>query len=232
MFFSLVLVFMATVSHIVKKIVKENPLLEEFLSRKLINYASLAEELHPKIELELNKTVKHTAILMALRRLSEELENKNKKTIKKVFLEDDIIIKENLIELIIEKEKILKNKESERNYKKLLEKLDSKIQIVNSTYEIILILNKKLYEKTKKILEEYNFKIKKEHENLSSITIRISEEATNTIGFFYIITKELAFNNINLYEILSTYTELTLLLKEKDIIKAFEVLKKLKQTHF
>ncbi len=217
---------MATVSHIVKKIVKENPLLEEFLSRKLINYASLAEELHEKIELELGKKVKYTAIIMALRRLAEELESKNKTTIKKVFLEDDIIIKENLIEIILEKN----NKNNK--YKDFLKKLDYDIQIVNSNYEIILILNKKKYEKTKKIIEQYDLKIKKTHKNLSSITIRISEEATNTIGFFYIITKELAFNNINLYEILSTYTELTLILNEKQIIKAFEVLKKLKQTHF
>ncbi len=217
---------MATVSHIVKKIVKENPLLEEFLSRKLINYASLAEELHEKIELELGKKVKYTAIIMALRRLAEELESKNKTTIKKVFLEDDIIIKENLIEIILEKN----NKNNK--YKDFLKKLDYDIQIVNSNYEIILILNKKKYEKTKKVIEQYDLKIKKVHKNLSSITIRISEEATNTIGFFYIITKELAFNNINLYEILSTYTELTLILNEKQIIKAFEVLKKLKQTHF
>ncbi len=219
---------MVTISHIVKKIVRENPLLEEFLSRKLINYASLAEELHEKIELEYDKKVKHTAIIMALRRLSEELESKNKSVIKKVFLEDDFIIKENLIEIIIEKE-IIKNKK----YNELLKKIfDLKIQIVNSNYEIILLLNKKMYEKIKSIIQKYDLKIKKEYTNLSSITIRISEEATSTVGFFYIITKELAFNNINLYEILSTYTELTLLLEEKQLIKALEVIKKLKQTHF
>ncbi len=213
---------MATISHIVKKIVRENPLLEEFLSRKLISYASLAEYLKEKIELELDKKVKHTAIIMALRRLAEELESKNKRIVKKVFLEDNIIIKENLIEIILEK--------NNKNLKKLYE--NNLIQnIIQSNNEIVLIINKKNYEKVYSLIKK-SFKIKKVHENLNSITLRISEEATNTIGFFYIITKELAFNNINIYEILSTYTELTILIDEKQTIKAYESIKKLKQTYF
>ncbi len=216
---------MATISHIVKKIVRENPLLEEFLSRKLISYASLAEYLKEKIELELNKKVKHTAIIMALRRLAEELESKNKRIVKKVFLEDNIIIKENLIEIILEK-----NNENLKNLKKLYE--NNLIEnIIQSNNEVVLIINKKNYEKLNSLIKK-SFKIKKLHENLNSITLRISEEATNTIGFFYIITKELAFNNINIYEILSTYTELTILIDEKQTIKAYESIKNLKQTYF
>ncbi|MBT3729662.1 ACT domain-containing protein [bacterium] len=40
----------------------------------------------------------------------------------------------------------------------------------------------------------------------------------------YNLTKKLAFYNINIVNILSTYTEIVFVIKEKDIKKAFEVL--------
>ena len=46
---------MVTVSHIVKKVVSEQPFVEEALGRGIISVANLAEYILPKIEKELGK---------------------------------------------------------------------------------------------------------------------------------------------------------------------------------
>ncbi len=61
--------------------------------------------------------------------------------------------------------------------------------------------------------------------NLSSITIRTPKEWVYTPGGDYAILKRLAWENINIVEILSTYTELTIIFDNKDVDKAFSVLK-------
>ena len=68
---------MVTVSHIVNHLIMEKPFLEDALARGIINYAGLAEELQPIIETEMDKKVKITAIVMALRRHSEKIKKKH-----------------------------------------------------------------------------------------------------------------------------------------------------------
>ena len=73
---------MVTVSHIVKKIVNERPVLQETIIEGIISYGALAEKIKPYIERELGKRVKEPAIVMALRRYSDEITKKSSKRIK------------------------------------------------------------------------------------------------------------------------------------------------------
>ncbi|MBI2019428.1 hypothetical protein HYS95_02025 [Candidatus Daviesbacteria bacterium] len=63
--------------------------------------------------------------------------------------------------------------------------------------------------------------------NLSSVTIRLPKEVVYILGVYYQILKRLAFENINVIEILSTYTEITVIIDTRDVEKAFSVLKKI-----
>ena len=67
---------MVTISRVVEKIVSENIFIQEALSRGIINYAAFAEEIKPRVEIELKEKVKDSAVMMALRRLQERIENK------------------------------------------------------------------------------------------------------------------------------------------------------------
>ena len=67
---------MVTVSHLVKNIIKSKPFLQEALRQRIISYGNLAEQLKPKIDAELDKDIKHSAIVMALRRYGDELQDK------------------------------------------------------------------------------------------------------------------------------------------------------------
>ena len=76
-----------------------------------------------------------------------------------------------------------------------------------------------------KILQ--NEKNVKTIEKLASLTIRIPVEAVNNPGYFYSLTKALNWESINIIEIVSTLRELTFILRDIDISRAFETIKKL-----
>ena len=61
---------MKTVANCVEEILVTQPFLEEALSRRIINFSALAEELQSPISIMLRKPVKTGAIMMALRRVT------------------------------------------------------------------------------------------------------------------------------------------------------------------
>ncbi len=63
--------------------------------------------------------------------------------------------------------------------------------------------------------------------NLSSITIALPKEAVKTPGIFYFFLKSLAWEGINVINIVATVTELTLILEEKDTNRAFSIIQSL-----
>ena len=213
---------MVTVSHIARKIVERKPFLEEALSRGLINYGALADQMKGEIEKELGKEVERAAILMALRRLKEELEESFVRQATVKFRESDITIKSDLIEVTY-----LKSYSIINNIRKLYDSVDfSKgdfLTITHGLYEITIISSKKYGGKIESVFSSE--KLVKKISSLSSLTVRIPEEAINTIGLFYVLTKAINWENIPIVEIVSTLTELTFILKEDDISRAFGVIK-------
>jgi aspartokinase len=65
-----------------------------------------------------------------------------------------------------------------------------------------------------------------ELKNLSSITIRLPKSNVYSPGLYYFFLKALAWEGINVIEVVSTYTELTIVLENKDVDRAFSVLKR------
>jgi aspartokinase len=214
---------MVTVSHLVEKIIEQKPFIQEALSNGIINNAALADQMLPEIEKELKKKVKFSAVNMAIRRLSEKLEQSF--IVKAKFDKNsDITLKSNLIEITV-----YKMEDSQEYIKELYSLVDIKggdfLTITQGLHELMIITNEK-YEQ--KILEMFpNKLIKKSIKNLSSITINIPEESIETIGLFYIVTRALNWENINIVDIVSTFTEMTFIIKEEDTARSFNVLKEL-----
>ena len=61
-------------------------------------------------------------------------------------------------------------------------------------------------------------------EQLSSITIKLPTENAFCPGVYYHIFKELAWENINIKEIISTTNEFTVVVSDHDIQRAFTIL--------
>ncbi|MBD3303655.1 hypothetical protein GF343_00780 [Candidatus Woesearchaeota archaeon] len=218
---------MVTIAHLVEKIIENKPMLQEALAQGIINNAALAEQLQPQIEKELSKKVKFSAVNMAVRRLGEKLK---KKTVPKARFDKscDITVKSDLIEITLHKtENSYGNARKIHNLIKL--RKGDFLTITQGLYEVMIITNQKYEKDIRKIIPPRA--VKKIIKNLSSLTVNIPEEFVETIGFFYLITRAMVWENINIIDLVSTFTEITFLVKEKDTSRAFDTLKKLIKIH-
>lgn len=218
---------MPTVAHLTRKIIEKKPFLEEALAEGIINNAALAEKMIPELEKELKKKVKFSAVNLAIRRMAEGLETKPVINFK--FDKDtDITVKSNIIEIVL-----YKNDKIQEYIKKIYSLMDFRkgdfITVTQGFNEIMIITNEKHEIKIKDIIPDRV--IKKKIKNLSTLTINIPESAVEGLGLFYTLSRVLNWENINVIDMVSTYTEITLIVKQDDASHSFEVLKNFIQEH-
>lgn len=215
---------MVTISHIAKKIVSEQPFVEEGLANGIISIANLAEQLQPKIEQELNKKVKLPAIVMALRRFAEEIEE-HKHINKKFDYTGELLVKTNIADFTCVKTPSLLAKLRTIHNLVNFERGDT-LNIILGNNEVSIIINEKYVQSLIKFLS--GEKILNTEKDLVSLTIVFTkDDFTHTPGIIFNAVRKLAWNNINIYEIVSTMTELTFILHKKDSMKAYDVLQEL-----
>mgnify|MGYP001571000124 CR=1 FL=1 len=215
---------MVTVSHIVKKIVSEQPFVEEGLANGIISAAGLAEQMLPQIEKELSKEVKLPAVVMAIRRYSNEIAEHRKKA-KAFNYAGEIILKSNICDFTVVKSNIflakLKNIHNLVNFEK-----GDTLNVIVGNNQVSIIINEKYMQKLEKFLS--GEKILNKEKDLVSLTIIFtSDDFLHTPGIVFDIVRRLAWENINIYEIVSTMTELTFILSKKDSMKAYNVLQEI-----
>lgn len=218
---------MVTVSFLVEKIIEQKPFLQEALSKNIVNHAALAEMLIPELQSSLKKEVKFSAVNMAIRRLSEKLETTF--TPKVMFNEHShITIRSNLIEITFFKTDSIQKK-IQSIYSLIDYKKGDFLTVTQGLNEVMIITDKKFKSAiTKKFSKK---EIKVIIEDLCSVTINIPDTAIETVGVFYKITRALNWENINIIEVISTLTELSVVLRKDDTAKAFSVLERLISTN-
>lgn len=218
--------FIVTVSHLVKKYVDEMPFLHECIGKKLVNYGSVAELLKPRIEKELGKQVKLSAVMMALRRYSDEVLRKfESDSIRKVFIHgSEINMKSGLCDITV-----LKSGSLFKRLNSLYNHMDySKgdiLNIIHGNFNVTIISNGKHKEKILEFLK--GEKITNMEDNLTQVSLKFPKEFLYTPGVLYMMTKELLWNNVNLIEIISSLTELNFMVKNRDAVKAYAALENL-----
>ena len=214
---------MISISRTVEETIKRKPFLQESLSKNIINYAALSDLIKEDVEREVGKKVELSAIIMALRRLSDKL---NTKFTDKIKFEDDtdITIQSELFEVTV-----IKYSTIFQTIKGLYDKDDFDkgdfLTITQGIHQVTIISNKRYKKEFLNALKKE--KILKEVDNLSSLTIKIPINAIDTVGLFFMATRALAWENIPITEIVSTLTELTIILREKHITTAYNSIKRL-----
>ena len=214
---------MLTITDIVKELLKKTPLIEEALSKDLINYSALARLFKPEIENRLFRTVDVASIVMALKRTAKKLKLPSRK-IKKLEPKGELVVRSNLTEYILMASETAM-KQLAVFAQTLTKHPNTFFAVTKGVREIDVLVSNSLKADLLKLLRKEKIIVKLE--DLSLITLFHSEGAVFTPGFHYSILKALAWENINIIEIVSTYTELTIILKSKDIDGAFSVLKHL-----
>ncbi len=213
---------MVTVSHLVKKYVESMPFVHEPMGKKILNYASVAELLRPWIEKEMDKKIKTSAIMMALRRYAEDMERKyDSSSILKILGKSEISIRSGLCDITVFKSGTLfgklKNIYNIVDYEK-----GDILNIVHGNFTVTIIVNESHIKKILDALE--NDKVHHVEADLAQVSLKFPSEYLYTSGVLYQFTKELAWNNVNLIEIVSSLTELNFIVKNKDTVKAYSAL--------
>lgn len=217
---------MKTISSVVENYIKAKPFLLNSLSQGIINLTSLARVMMPELEKELGKDVKQGAVVMALKRLSEELDFKINLKISKVLRNlGEITVRSSLVDYAFAiSETLLENQV------KLISEINKNKDIfytssrgVNETNIIISRVVADLVDEVFKN-EKQTHKI----ENLSSISVKLPQENVSVPGVYYYIFQRLAWEGIVIHEVISTTNEFTIIVRDEQIDVAFKVIKALK----
>ncbi|MEO5789873.1 MAG: hypothetical protein ACOH2D_05905 [Gelidibacter sp.] len=217
---------MRTITACVQEILIAQPFLEEALSRGIINYSALAEELVDTIGEMLKKPVKSGAIMMALRRYQPPIDFGNSLKLKRVIQNlGDITVRSNLTDFTFQNSQTLSHSHS-----KILEQMDGFSNVfyafTRGIYESNIIISTSQKHNVLKSFEDEV--LLGEKAELSAITISLPSDNSKVTGLYYQIFKRLAWEGIALYEVVSTTNEFTILVEDEVVDKAFSVMKRLK----
>ncbi len=204
---------MITISQAVREIIREDPFLYQVLSQKIANLHQVAKKIKPKIEEITFKTVKTQSVVMALARVTKNLQEKNLTQ----FIRQNLYrlqIKTPIFEIVLEK-----NQGNLQKLEKIFGKKDSLLGVIIGDKEINLVADEKMIPLIKK-----NFSIKKFLSHLASLSIFFDEKLVQTPGLLAFLTNLFYINNINIIEVISTYTEINIIIDYYDLQKAVAIL--------
>ncbi|MBI9054209.1 MAG: aspartate kinase [Bacteroidales bacterium] len=218
---------MITISQAVENIISNKPFIVEALRDGIINYSSLAKFIKEDVECLLNKNVNEGAIVMSVRRYdsttSIDISKKVNDLVRRI---GDIVVRSNLVDYTFRNSDSLLRKQQDL-LKIIGERRDFFYTISQGVHETTFVLSDLIKDEIPIIFDgenliSYNY-------GLSSITIKLPKENTDQPGLYYFIFRKLAWEGINILEVISTSNEFTIILNDKDIDGAFSVIKRIKE---
>ncbi|MDR2890155.1 MAG: aspartate kinase [Alistipes sp.] len=221
---------MLTIPNAVEEAVKKKPFLEGALVEGIINLSALARQLKGEVEGRVGKPVNESAVVMALNRLVPRLEvTSNIKFRRIVAGVGDVIVRSNLTDFTYGNSPSLYGCQEEllRWIHSAPTAQDVLCTFSQGIYETTLVVSGSLDGVVEKVFGNETLVLKRE--NLSSITVRLPPENTSCPGVYYYIFKELAWDNINIAEVISTSNEFTVVVSDSDIQRAFTILMEAKK---
>jgi hypothetical protein len=218
---------MKTVASVVEQYLKTKPFLLNSLSEGIINLTSLARVMMPEIELHLGKDIKQGAVVMALKRISEELDFKLNHKISKVLNKiGEITVRSSLTDYtFLTSDSILDSQA------KLMSEINKRKNVFYTSSrgvsETSIIVSSSVTDLIEKYLSTE--KLLFVTEDLSSISIKLPQENVSIPGVYYYIFQSLAWEGIVIREVISTTNEFSIIVDEIQIDMAFKVIKDLKK---
>lgn len=208
---------MTNITHKVWKELDNDTSIRRCISRGLINTTSLARYLIKKKKIEGTLD----AVSSAIRRYEHERYDEIFITANKIVSFGEISTRGKLANIAVIKD---------AEIQELIPKLFSIIQfnrgdvlrIIQADEAIKILVNEKNLKKVENLFPKN--KIIKIDQNLAEINMHLHPEAVNTPGIIAVISNELAMHGINVMETMSCVPEMLWFVKEKDVLKAYNVM--------
>lgn len=155
--------------------------------------------------------------------------NCKKSVVKEQFkMSHEIVMKTNLCDICIVKTPSALDKIKQIHQIVDYEKGET-LNVIQGNYEITIVISQKYLDSLKEILK--GEKILNIQKSLVSLTLSLSKEFLSTPGILALATRKLAWNNINIFENISTMTELIFIVAEKDAVKAYNTFQEMTKEH-
>lgn len=210
-----------SVAGCVKNVINRSPFISEMLIQEVISFSNLAKFIKPKVEALYGESVNSAAIVMAIRRYAEDLK-RNKEKRKQGTINYEISMKTNIYDV-----NFLRNDSFISSLPVLYERIRPEsgdfLNVTLGSHEISLAVS----EKYKPIVDELlaKEKIVSTMNDLVALTIVFHDGGfLETPGVLYLAVRKLAWENINVIEIVSTMNILTFVIKREDSLSAYAAL--------
>jgi hypothetical protein len=219
---------MSNIGKLTEDIINRSPFLREALTENLINVSALARKIKPEIEELVRKDVKEGAIIMAIKRMSPGYYHRINLKIKNFMgTLGDFLVRSDLEDFTFENSETLTLRQAEL-MRSLNDEKDAFYTYCRGVNESTIITSSSVVERLEAVFKGEN--LKSHTQDLASITIKLPTVNTEISGIYYYILKHLAWEGINIVEVVSTANEFTVVVKSDDIDSAFSVMMQLKKS--
>ncbi|HWP61190.1 MAG TPA: hypothetical protein VN495_01170 [Candidatus Paceibacterota bacterium] len=214
---------MKTVSQAVEEVIERSPFLLEAMSEGIANNAQIARRIRPEVEKKLYEEVSEAAVAMALHRMNKSVQRPRygAKFLKHM---SDITVRSNLVEFSFPNSPyalLALDVISKRAQKGA----DTFFNLSRGVREVAVIVSQELAEDVLAALQNIPSVHRTEH--LSAITMHLPDASLTVPGVYHLILNAVAMEGISLVEVISVRAEFTILLADKDVDRAFSVLKRI-----
>ncbi len=217
---------MDRLSKVIERLINQSPFIQEAISEGLINISSLARKLNPDIERITGKEVSDSAIIMAIKRMPPGTNQKIERKIKN-FMADlgDLIVRSNLVTCTF-KNYVGISQDQAKFLSRIKDISDNFYTVSRGVTETTVITNEQFRTQIMDTFSTEN--LISESSGLSSITMKLPQINTEISGVYYYLLKKIAWEGINLSEVISTTNEFTIVVDTSTVSTAFSVLMALK----
>lgn len=211
---------MIKVSEVVEEIVRSDDVALEAMRRRALNLSAYAEEIKNEVESATVKDVKNGTIVVALSRFAAKLDADE--TNKPRVVINDLSIKSPLVELTYEKtEQTLF--QVRKIYGSLVERDQAFLTMTHGVNEVTVVIAETLRSEFE---SRVTSKPKAIYEGLVGITVKFDKKYIEIPNVLHTLIGSLALKRVNLIEVISAYTELTVVVRRGDMEVSVQALNK------
>ena len=210
----------ASIASYVKTIIDRSPFISDMLIQDIASYSNLALSIKPKVEALYGAPVSDSSIVMAIRRYAEELRSKPKRS-RSGSIDYEIQMKTNIYDVNLRRNDLFAGKLPEI-YSSVHPENGDFINVTIGSHEITLSVSENHRAEVDELMKDQQ--VVHRYSDLVALTIVFHGDFLQTPGILYLAVRKLAWENINIIEIVSTMNVLTFVIRREDSHKAYEAL--------
>lgn len=215
---------MITVTDAVDEVLSEDGLIIEALQRGVLNISAYAESIHSKVESRTKKPVRRGTIIVALSRIADKISNYP--AISPFIAIDSFSITSTLCGISYDKSDTVISDISQINHS-YIDNANAFFAMTMGVSELTIICSNTL---KRRITQSISQQPKALLENLVAVSVRFSADYMNIPNTIYSLVGIFAVKQINILEIVSTYTEVTFIIPTNDMENAIQALQKYRKS--